>query len=488
MITPSTIYIYYRRCIRMTTDKPKKETNYELKPEKPTVLREKVANELKVERWVAQISQNELAARLGTSKSNISRIESGKQNLTLDYVAMMAEALDKQVEFHISDKKVEYGDITDYWLKLYDENLVKFRLDRTGLVLHAEVLWVNEELRHLFPLDLELTDEGIIKWLRRRVIPKNREMVGRILDSLGLTVNRLKGIIDICMGLSLNDSYWVPQVDFEGTFEEYNLYEHPFTSALSLVAYTGYGATIDEFRTSPELTTNGMLRKAWSFSESKGIWLYKGGTEGFANAGNEPFCEFMASQVAEQMGLHAVKYELVRFHGTVSSRCKLFTDIDTAYVPIGRVIRTGGIDSCLEFYKELGDNFYQELASMLVFDAVIMNEDRHFGNFGLLRDNHTGKFISPAPVFDNGLSLLCYGMKEDFFNNYKNYIKERSNPYGEDNEFFTLARKVMGPIQKEQLRKLIGFKFRESDYANFPSWRIKALEKLVQDRVTELLK
>ena len=40
---------------------------------------------------------------------------------------------------------------------------------------------------------------------------------------------------------------------------------------------------------------------------------------------------------------------------------------------------------------------------MLVFDAVILNEDRHFGNFGVLRDNHTGKIIAPAPVFDNGL-------------------------------------------------------------------------------------
>lgn len=39
---------------------------------------------------------------------------------------------------------------------------------------------------------------------------------------------------------------------------------------------------------------------------------------------------------------------------------------------------------------------------MLVFDAVILNEDRHFGNFGLLVDSHTNKIIAPAPIFDNG--------------------------------------------------------------------------------------
>ena len=48
---------------------------------------------------------------------------------------------------------------------------------------------------------------------------------------------------------------------------------------------------------------------------------------------------------------------------------------------------------------------------MLVFDALIYNEDRHFGNFGVLRDNHSGKIIAPAPVFDNGLSLFCYAGK-----------------------------------------------------------------------------
>lgn len=45
---------------------------------------------------------------------------------------------------------------------------------------------------------------------------------------------------------------------------------------------------------------------------------------------------------------------------------------------------------------------------MLVFDALIYNEDRHFGNFGVLRDNHSGNIIAPAPIFDNGLSLFCY--------------------------------------------------------------------------------
>ena len=62
--------------------------------------------------------------------------------------------------------------------------------------------------------------------------------------------------------------------------------------------------------------------------------------------------------------------------------------------------------NALDYYAGLGKEFYDELCSMLVVDAVIYNEDRHFGNFGILRDNHTGKIIKPAPIFDNGLSLF----------------------------------------------------------------------------------
>ena len=186
---------------------------------------------------------------------------------------------------------------------------------------------------------MELSDAGLLKWLQRRVIPKNRAYVAEILKTFGLSVNDTKGIIDVCKGLSLNDSFWVVPHGFAGTFAQYNLYENRFSEILSLVAYTGIGQSDAAFTTSPELTTNGMLPKGWRFIEGDGIYLYKGGTSGAANTGNEPYSEFYASQIAEVMGLHAVRYELENWKGILASRCKLFTDIDTAYIPIDRIVR-----------------------------------------------------------------------------------------------------------------------------------------------------
>lgn len=453
-------------------------------------LRKKIGKLLYAERLMKQMSQKELAARIGTEKSNISRMENGRQNMSVDYLEAIAKALDKDVRLVISDHEVSYGDTSIYSLRLYDDELVRFRMERAAgseSGFTVDILYVNESEKKLFPLGLELSPEGILKWLEQRSIPKNRDMVHTILESLGLKSGDLKGIVDVCFALSLNDSFWVTPYDFDGKFSDYDLYENRFSAALSLIAYTGYGTMDRKLLTTPELTTGGMLRKAWRYKGEDGIWLYKSGTDGFANTGNEPFCEFYASQVAERMGINAVHYDLERWCHILASRCRLFTDIDTSYVPVGRIVTTGGIDACIDFYRAHGDDFYQQLASMLCFDAIIMNEDRHFGNFGVLRDNHTGEITAPAPVFDNGTSLLCYAMETDFDSGIEKYIEERSNPYGYGNNFMELAKRVIGPVQKEQIRRLIAFRFTESSLVNLPTWRLRALEDIIQDRVKELL-
>ena len=372
-----------------------------------------------------------------------------------------------------------------YSLKIYDTELMKFSLGKRGLEgLVVKILSTNKECNHLMPLDMEYTGEGILKWLERRVIPRNRTFVDQILKTLGLSHNDTKGIIDVCKGLSLNDSYWIVPEGFEGTFEQYNLYDNRFSEMLALVAYTGAGQTKQVFTTSPELTTNGMLPKAWRFIEEDGIYLYKGGTSGASNAGREPFCEYYASQIAEVMGLNAVHYDLENWKGITASKCKLFTDKDTSFVPIGRIVKAGGIQKCLDYYDKMGKDFSEQIRSMLVFDALIYNEDRHFGNFGILRDNHTGKIVAPAPIFDNGSSLFCFAGREDI-PNLEEYAKTRTNPYYIS--FEEVCAAVMGTKQKEQLRRMIGFKFTRHPKLNLPEEHLIAVERVLESRVRELL-
>lgn len=445
--------------------------------------RQKIISQLVEARLEKGISQAELARRLGVQRSGINRLESGTQNPTLDMILKVASALGKDVSLELSDQEEPMNNI--YSLRLYDTELMRFSMEKKGLAgLVGEILYINEEQAHLLPLDLDRTGEGIIHWLERRVIPKNRTFVDEILTTLGLSHNDTKGIIDVCKGLSLNDSYWVVPDGFEGNFSQYNLYENRFSEILALVAYTGAGRSKQAFTTSPELTTGGMLPKAWRMMDQNGIYLYKGGTTGASNTGREPYCEYYASQIAETMHLNAVHYDLENWKGMTASKCALFTNINTSYVPIGRIVRKGGLAACLDYYDSLGPEFSEQIRSMLVFDALIYNEDRHFGNFGILRDNHSGKIIAPAPIFDNGLSLFCFAGDENYAN-LEAYAKTRYNPY--NLSFEEVCTEIMGSKQKEQLRRMIGFRFKRHKNLNLPEEHLKAIENQLQRRVRQLL-
>lgn len=372
-----------------------------------------------------------------------------------------------------------------YLLKHFDTELITFNLfidPLEGLVVE----WLESDDRHrsLFPIDLEPTAKGLLRWLNKRTIPRNRAFVQSFLAKLGLNVNDTKGIIDIGKGLSLNDCYWIVEDTFSGSFEQYNLYDNRFNRVLSLIAYTGYGETQKSgFVSTPELTTDGMLAKCWRRIDGK-IRLFKAGSSGAANTGNEPYSEFYAVQIARKMGLNAVPYNLNQWKGQLFSTCELFTSKAVSYVPIGRIVQEGGWAAVLHYYRNLGDAYYDAVVDMLVFDALICNEDRHFGNFGLLLDSQTNTIIDTAPIFDNGLSLFNYAMDEDL-RMVDAYASTRRMATGQ--AFMAFISTVIRKKQQEKARKLINFTFTKHPRYNLSPFRLKAIEAFLQTRVRELL-
>jgi DNA-binding XRE family transcriptional regulator len=63
--------------------------------------RHSIAQELRDTRHQLNLTQETLAQRVGTKKSNISRMESGKYNPSLDFLVKVAESMGKKVDIHI---------------------------------------------------------------------------------------------------------------------------------------------------------------------------------------------------------------------------------------------------------------------------------------------------------------------------------------------------------------------------------------------------
>ena len=372
-----------------------------------------------------------------------------------------------------------------YELKHFDSTVIKFSLEHEPLKgAVCKVLWADESKKTLYPIGVEANDASVLSWLKSRTVPKNRGYVESLLASMNLAENDLIGILTVCKGLSLNDSYWVVEEGFDGKFDDYNLYDHKFLTALSLIAYTGYGSVNAKgFTSSPEFTTDGMLRKGWRRLNGV-VYLYKGGTEGAANSGNEPYSEYYAAELAKAMGLNCVDYSLASWKKSVCSVCKIFTGKDISYVPIWKFGEFPTIVDVADYLKAMGENYYNDFVDMMIFDALIYNTDRHQGNFGLLVDSHTNKPISLAPVFDNGLGLFPYAMDDDL-KNLSDYAKTRDSAFGVS--FDEIVKEYITDRQKAQLRKVLDFKFSSDKNYHLPAKRVKAIEKFIRERASELI-
>lgn len=361
-------------------------------------------------------------------------------------------------------------------LKHRDKELLRFEwIEPQGV----RIVSVDEGNNRYLPLDFkgDVSDENLWRWLSRRVVPRNRRNIDALMAATGLDARNVRGIIEICRGLSLNDVHWVVPNDFKGSWKDCNLYDNEFSQVIALTAFNGMGSAIEclDWISSPEFSTNGMLAKCWRRIDGR-VVLYKSGTDGAANTGFEPYSEYYASQIAAAMGLDHVEYSLSKFKGYLCSTCNIFTSDKFGYLPAGRIMN---VAEALED-KRFADIFF--------FDALIFNTDRHLGNFGYLVDNDKNEIVGAAPIFDNGYGLFSPalyrpGDKLDEFSDLAKYVS-RVKP-----ALYSKWLGFPGGITKsmlERMKALKGFRFKRHKYHNLPQDRLRSIERFLQSRIMKI--
>lgn len=126
----------------------------------------------------------------------------------------------------------------NYILKQFDNDLLYFSMNNTNDGLQVHINSVNEKMKNQIPLDLEVDDNSLKRWLEKRTIPRNRAYVSNFLSKLGLNEKDTKGIIEICQGLWLNNSYWFVKEDYLDIFSDKNLYINSFNTKIASITFT----------------------------------------------------------------------------------------------------------------------------------------------------------------------------------------------------------------------------------------------------------
>ena len=245
------------------------------------------------------------------------------------------------------------------------------------------------------------------EWWFGRSIPASRSGIRAALEQLNM--QHSEQLLLRCYGLSLSDQYWMKPVNTELEWKDINFFENDFSDDVGNILF-GQPASENIDLMSPCNTSDGWLKKKWKIIDGKRC-LIKGGSNPFMQ---EPINEVFATRLHQRLGCNNyVSYNLIMEDGISYSVCENFIDVNTelvSAVSINRSMKKRSEHSAYEHFMKACDglgipNMKEFVDYMLVFDYLMANTDRHFGNFGAIRNVETLEWVGAAPVFDSGTSL-----------------------------------------------------------------------------------
>ena len=255
-------------------------------------------------------------------------------------------------------------------------------------------------------------------WFKGRGIPSWRDKLDLLLHRLD--INTPTELLDKAFGLSLSDQYWLNPFYSNIRYEDINFFDNDFDysefmeASLSLNSKT---ITKEASLKTPNNTTDGMLKKAWIIED--GVrYLLKGG---YKNEILQPFNEVLASMICDRLGFNHVPYTIDTYKDMVVSKCPCFINKDTELITTYQIKNSETRYDTNEDYETFVALLEKrgitdariKLENMYILDFLIMNEDRHLNNFGIIRDVNTLEWLDIAPIFDNGQGLNINYYDED---------------------------------------------------------------------------
>jgi len=282
--------------------------------------------------------------------------------------------------------------------------------DDLGVILSADKLYKAEHLPVGIPVKGDLPDYAkLTRWWKSRSIPASRSGLRQLLEKLNVPM--VQALVKECYGLSLSDQYWIRPENSDLKWNKINFFFNTFSEDIGTLLFGGKIASGKPDLISPDSTSDGNLKKRWKIIDGQRC-LIKGGSNPYHQ---EPLNEVLASVLLQKLNTPHVDYTLLWEGDYPYSVCADFITPDTELVTAFQICETQPFHEGDDLYAHFMNcsanlgipDIQDSIDRMLTTDFLIANSDRHFGNFGAVRNAETLEWIGPAPIFDNGTSLWC---------------------------------------------------------------------------------
>jgi hypothetical protein len=253
------------------------------------------------------------------------------------------------------------------------------------------------------------------KWISSRGLAQSRKDIDKIKALFN--ESDTKSLMIKSYGLNLTDHYWLHKTDDNLSWGKENYFDNTFDKVIpvrNIVPEINDSVN----KNSPNLCVDGSIEKRWVILNDERV-LLKGSRY---KRMQEPFNERIASMIMELYGINHVNYNVKRTadKNIPYSECKCMVNKDLEFINAAFLMKIedyGKKDTYNHYIDICQRNGLKDIKKyvdeMIAVDFLIGNEDRHWGNFGIIRNADTLKWVSAAPIFDNGNSLsFDYGDDE----------------------------------------------------------------------------
>jgi hypothetical protein len=259
----------------------------------------------------------------------------------------------------------------------------------------------------------EITYTQLNHWWHKRPVPQNRLGLRQVEDVLGLSMVEL---MRQSHGLSLSDQYWIKEAGSALEWGDVNFFTNPFAGDIGLAMLGGPSPTTpswDASTATPDASTAGQAQKMWRCDSERRV-LVKAGRDEVIN--QEPYNEVIATRLYSRLlaADEYVPYWLEDVTGLACCVCECMLDANQELITARDLMNYFPMDARAQDHEHFigccealglggGATF---LSKMVTCDAILANSDRHFANFGIIRDVETLEVVGFAPFWDNDSSLV----------------------------------------------------------------------------------
>lgn len=314
-------------------------------------------------------------------------------------------------------------------------------------------------------------------------------------------MNTRDAFLELSKAISITDTIWINSIKNPTNWEKVSPYSNRISRIIADIAIDGVQIYRNQnlASPSPQYRIDGSADKCVKRVNGKeGLYLYKTSGELWHEVmAVRPYSEYFASKFIDILDKNISKVDYYITESTTDNGyikpyayCKLFTSEENGLVEYSDSVYNN--IALLDLVKHLRNiqntKNIKMIRDMLMIDSLILNPDRHQGNYGFIIDNDSFIIKQFTPIYDNDCSLgSIISLQGKSFDEAFNELKNNHLPKTELGDYDDQALVSMNKAWYKTLKSSPKINLTRGSLQGISQNRVDFINYLLNRRIKEVV-